>query len=72
MRTKQNMIFDKTFEFSLDIIRVFQNLTKKLKYVLSCQLLKSATNISANVIVATAAQSKPYLVSKMAIASKEF
>ena len=41
------------------------------EYVLSKQLLKSATSIGANVEEALAGQSKKDFISKMAIASKE-
>ncbi len=71
MSTKENIILDKTFKFSLDVIKVYPNLTDKHEYVLSRQLLKSATSIGANVNESTAAQSKADFIAKMAIASKE-
>lgn len=71
MNTKENIILDKTFKFSLDVIKVYQSLTYKHEYVLSRQLLKSATSIGANVNESTAAQSKADFIAKMAIASKE-
>lgn len=71
MNTKENIILDKTFKFSLDVIKVYQTLTKEHEYILSRQLLKAATSIGANVNESTAAQSKADFIAKMAIASKE-
>jgi len=69
---KENIIIDKTFEFSLRIIELYKYLTiEKKEYILSIQLLKSATSIGANVEEATAAQSRKDFLSKMSIASKE-
>ena len=69
---KENIIIDKTFEFSLKIIELYKYLTiDKKEYILSKQLLKSATSIGANVEEATAAQSRKDFLSKMSIASKE-
>ena len=69
---KENIIIDKTFEFSLRIIELYKYLTiEKKEYILSKQLLKSATSIGANVEEATAAQSRKDFLSKMSIVSKE-
>ena len=69
---KENIIIDKTFEFSLRIIELYKYLTiEKKEYILSKQLLKSSTSIGANVEEATAAQSQKDFLSKMNIASKE-
>ena len=69
---KENIIIDKTFEFSLRIIELYKYLTiEKKEYILSKQLLKSATSIGANVEEVTAAQSRKDFLSKMSIASKE-
>ena len=69
---KENIIIDKTFEFSLRIIELYKYLTiEKKEYILSKQLLKSATSIGANVEEAIAAQSRKDFLSKMNIASKE-
>ncbi len=71
MRAKDNIILNKSFEFALAIIDLYKDLITKNEYVISKQLLKSATSIGANVEEATAAQSKKEFVSKMSIASKE-
>lgn len=67
----ENLIQNKTFEFSLSIIQLYKILLENKEYVLSKQLLRSGTSIGANVEEATAAQSKADFVSKMSIASKE-
>jgi len=71
LRAKDNIILNKSFEFALAIIDLYKDLITKNEYVISKQLLKSATSIGANVEEATAAQSKKEFVSKMSIASKE-
>ena len=69
---KENIIIDKIFEFSLRIIELYNYLTiEKKEYILSKQILKSATSIGANVEEETAAQSRKDFLSKMNIASKE-
>jgi four helix bundle protein len=68
---KQNLIYDKSFEFSLSIIELYKILLENKEYIISKQLLRSATSIGANVTEATAAQSKKDFISKLAISSKE-
>jgi four helix bundle protein len=57
--------------FALDIIRLYRMLISENEYVLSKQLLRSATSIGANVNEAQAGQSRKDFISKMAVASKE-
>ncbi len=68
---KQNIIQDKSFQFALSIIDLYKVLISKNEYVLSKQLLKSATSIGANIEEALAGQSRKDFLSKMSIASKE-
>lgn len=69
---KDNLILDKTYSFSLAIIKLYKYLIKdKKEYVLSKQLLRSGTSIGANVNEAQAAISKKDFVAKMSISSKE-
>ncbi len=68
---EHNLILDKTFNFSLQIIELYKILVKNNEYVISRQILKSATSIGANAEEATAAQSKKDFIAKMTIASKE-
>jgi len=61
----------KSFEFALEIIKLYQRLQELHEYVLSKQLLRSGTSIGANVAEAGAGQSRGDFLSKMSIASKE-
>lgn len=67
----ENVTLEKSFDFALMIINLYKNLIINKEYVLSKQLLRSATSIGANIEEATAAQSKKEFISKMSIASKE-
>lgn len=67
-----NIIKDKTFKFSLEIINVYKYLkTTHNEFVLSKQLLRSGTSIGANVKEGLKAQSKRDFLAKMSIALKE-
>ncbi|SRR6266705_1554544 len=66
-----SVIRQKSFEFALAVIDLYQRLQEKHEYVISRQLLRSGTSIGANVEEATAGQSRKDFLSKMAIASKE-
>jgi len=66
-----NIIQKKSFEFALNIIRLYQQMQEQREYVLSKQLLRSGTSIGANVEEALAGQSRRDFLSKMSIASKE-
>jgi four helix bundle protein len=68
---KENVIVDKTIEFSLSIITYCEALEQDRKYVIAIQLLKSATSIGANVFEAQNAESKADFIHKMKIAAKE-
>jgi four helix bundle protein len=67
----ENRILEMSFEFSLRIIDLYKKLVEHKEYVLSRQLLRSATSIGANIEEAIAGQSRKDFISKMAIASKE-
>ena len=58
-------------DFSIKMVKVYQNLCAKREYVLSKQVLRSATSIGANVREAKRGQSKPDFLSKLSIALKE-
>ena len=68
---KENIIKEKSFSFSLDIINLYKELTTQKEFIISKQLLRSGTSIGANIEEASAAQTKKDFISKMAIASKE-
>lgn len=67
----ENKILELSFDFSLRIIELYKELIGKKEFVISKQLLISATSIGANVEEAIAGQSRKDFISKMAIASKE-
>ena len=68
---KQNVIQEKSFDFVLSIISLYSILIKQNEYVISKQLLRSGTSISANIEEAIAGQSKRDFLTKMSIATKE-
>lgn len=71
MNENENIILEKSFRFSLKIIKLYKQLLEEKEYVISKQLLRSGTSIVANVNEATAAQTKKEFATKMSIASKE-
>lgn len=68
---KDNLIQQKSFDFSLMIIQLYISLKKEKEYVLSKQVLRSGTSIGANIEEAIAAQSRKDFIHKMSISSKE-
>ena len=68
---KDNIIVNKTIEFSLTIINYCETLEQKKKFVIAKQLLRSATSIGANVFEVQNAESKADFIHKMKIAAKE-
>lgn len=68
---EDNPILNLTFDFSLRIIELYKILLEHKEFVISKQVLRSATSIGANVEEATAAQTKKDFITKMSIASKE-
>ncbi len=67
-------ITERTFDFSLRIIKLCRVLNKKYvmeNNILAKQLLRSGTSIGANVEEAQAGQSRKDFINKMAIALKE-
>ncbi|WP_299778809.1 four helix bundle protein [uncultured Formosa sp.] len=68
---KENIIKDKSFNFSLQIIQLYKELQFNKEYVLSKQLLRSGTSIGANVSESEAALTKKDFIHKLSISSKE-
>ena len=68
---KDNVIVNKTIDFSLAIINYCEVLEQNKKFVIARQLLRSATSIGANVFEAQNAESKADFIHKMKIAAKE-
>ncbi len=69
---KENVVRNKSFQFSLKIISLCHYLNEsKKEFMLSRQLLRSGTSIGANIREADNAESKPDFIHKMGIAQKE-
>ncbi|HEX8427150.1 four helix bundle protein [Hymenobacter sp.] len=69
---KSNAIRDKSFAFASRIVKVYRYLIKEQnEYILSKQLLRSATSIGANVEEALSGVSKADFIHKLSISAKE-
>ncbi len=69
---KDNVVWDKSYQFALRIVKLSQYLTnEKKEFVLSRQVLKSGTSIGANIEEAMGGQSKKDFLSKISISYKE-
>ncbi|MDD2798114.1 MAG: four helix bundle protein [Bacteroidales bacterium] len=68
----ESIIKRKSFEFAVQIIKLYQSLSSnKKEFVLSKQILRSGTSIGANVREALNAQSTPDFIHKLSISQKE-
>ncbi len=70
MRTK-GIIYEKSKEFSLNIIALCNEMRDKGEYIMSKQILKSGTSIGANYCEALGAESPQDFIHKVAISLKE-
>jgi four helix bundle protein len=68
---KENIIVEKSFQFSLKIVLYCELLEENKKYVISRQLLRSGTSIGANVREAQNAENKTDFIHKIKLAAKE-
>ncbi len=68
---EKNPILKQSIEFSLMTIRYCEILDAAKKYVLSKQLVRSATSIAANAMEAQNSESKADFIHKIKIAAKE-
>jgi len=71
MNEIKNPVLDKSFNFSIKIIRLYKYLNDNKEFIISKQLLRCGTSIGANINESIAAQTKKDFITKMAIASKE-
>jgi len=68
----QNLIQQKSYQFSLRIIKLYKFLVEtKKEFVLGKQILRCGTSIGANIEEAIGAQSKKDFFSKISISYKE-
>ena len=69
---KENIIIQKSFDFAVRIIKLYQYLCKeKNEFVMSKQVLRSGTAVGALIREAQNAESKADFVHKLGIAQKE-
>ncbi len=69
---KQNVIQEKSFAFAVRIVKLSQILKKEKKeYIMSKQLMRSATSVGANVEESIGGQSSKDFIHKLSIAYKE-
>ncbi len=71
MNNKRNILKEKSYLFSLRIIKLYKYLNERNEYILSKQILRSWTSVWAMVREWEYAQSKVDFINKMSIALKE-
>jgi four helix bundle protein len=72
MQMKQSIVKNKSFEFAIRVVKMYQFLHKEKKeYVMSKQVLRAGTSIGANIREALNAESTADFIHKLAIAQKE-
>ena len=71
MLSVKHIIKEQSFEFALESIELHKKLTQKNEFIISKQLLRSATSVWVNIEEASAGQTKKDFHTKMSIASKE-
>jgi len=69
---KRNIVLSKSYDFAVSAVKLYQFLSsEKKEFVLSKQLLRSATSIGANVEEAIGGYSRKDFSAKLGIAYKE-
>lgn len=68
---KENVLKTKSFEFALNSISMYKELTNNKEFILSKQFLRSATSVGANVREANNSQSSADFIHKLYISLKE-
>ena len=68
----ESIVKEKSYKFAVRMVKLYQHLNvEKREYVMSKQIVRSATSIGANVREALQGQSKADFTAKMSIALKE-
>ncbi|NLN25726.1 MAG: four helix bundle protein [Bacteroidetes bacterium] len=67
----ENVVKQKSFDFALKIIELQKILVEQKEFVMSKQIMRSATSIGANIRESEYAESKADFIHKLAIALKE-
>lgn len=68
---KKNVLKDKSFDFALSIIKLYQSLVTNKEYIMSKQLLRCGTSIGAMVRESQNAESSADFIHKLSVAQKE-
>jgi four helix bundle protein len=68
---RKNELLEKSFSFSVRVVKLSRVLAERNEYVLSNQILKSGTSIGANITEAQQAESTKDFIHKLCIANKE-
>jgi four helix bundle protein len=68
---KENILKTKSYSFALQTINICRKLQENKEFILSKQLLRSATSVGANIREANNAQSKADFIHKLSISIKE-
>lgn len=69
---RQSLVYEKSFSFALEIVRLSQILVaEKKEFILSKQLVRSGTSVGAMIREAEHAESRDDFKHKLAIAQKE-
>ncbi len=66
-----SIVGQKSYKFAKEIVFVYKELTSQNEFVMSRQLLKSATSVGANIEEALQGHSKKEFISKLGISLKE-
>ena len=69
---KENIVYEKAYQFAIRIVKAYQFLSKEKKeFIISKQLVRCGTSIGANISEANGAISRADFSNKISIAYKE-
>ena len=68
---RENILKSKSYCFALETIKICRELQENKEFILSKQLMRSATSVGANIREANNAQSKADFIHKLSISIKE-
>ena len=68
---KENIVQEKSYDFAIRIVKLYQKLKAQKEFDLSSQILRSGTSIGANIEEAIGGQSRKDFGHKLAISYKE-
>lgn len=72
MNDRENIIVIKSYDFAIQIVKLYKYLVEiKKEYTLSKQLLRSGTSIGANIEEAQGGQSRKDFFAKLTVSYKE-